>query len=259
MSGRSFFDRLADASAEAAYDGDIALAEQMGRRELRRMRESKEREYRGALLAEKLHEEERDGLLAFRLSELEKKKEGVRQAAAHSQSEADADLARRLSTKWERTDLRAAHRSDKAKRRIAARDEKIAKKLQRSAVGEFERNKIIRNMERCWTAPKLMVSDHDDGICIRVRLPSLLCADVSLRIDPVAVVVVRAQPKKMVYLKTAQDLGANIQIPDAIRFSIDLNIVGEAAFAKGVPSYTVSHTYNAETLRIFLRSLCIAK
>ena len=250
----SFFDRVADAAAEAAYDVDVALSTQMHRREHRKFKECKVSEQRDFERAQKLQEEERDELLAYKLGEREKKEEHDRISAERDQKAADADLARQLSAKWEQIDLRAAKRDEKKKQRIALKDEKLAKKMQQSAIGDLEKDKHIQDMERCWTAPRLMVSDHDEGICIQARLPNLSGAEVTLQTDPVAIVV-RAQPEKVALFKAAQDLGAKVRIPEAIRFSVDLNIVGEAA----VGNTSVSHTYSDDTLKIFLRSLCIAK
>ena len=237
----SFFDRVADAAAEAAYDVDVALSTQMHRREHRKFKECKVSEQRDFERAQKLQEEERDELLAYKLGEREKKEEHDRISAERDQKAADADLARQLSAKWEQIDLRAAKRDEKKKQRIALKDEKLAKKMQQSAIGDLEKDKHIQDMERCWT-------------CIQARLPNLSSAEVTLQTDPVAIVV-RAQPEKVALFKAAQDLGAKVRIPEAIRFSVDLNIVGEAA----VGNTSVSHTYSDDTLKIFLRSLCIAK
>ena len=71
--------------------------------------------------------------------------------------------------------------------------------------------------------------------------------------------VVRAQPERAAFFKNAHELGAKFHIPEAIRFSVELNIV-EAGVEDGwKDTLSVSHTYNAEMLRIFVRSLCIAK
>ena len=85
----SFFDRVADAAAEAAYDVDVALSTQMHRREHRKFKECKVSEQRDFERAQKLQEEERDELLAYKLGEREKKEEHDRISAERDQKAAE--------------------------------------------------------------------------------------------------------------------------------------------------------------------------
>ena len=175
------------------------------------------------------------------MGQLEEKEENLRQASCRDQREADADLARRLSEKWDKIDSRAAHRLEKEKQRLAMKDERLAKKMQRSAINDMERDKGIHDMEQCWTAPRLLVSDNEGGICIQARLPNLFSAEVTLQTKP-ASVVVRAQPERAAFFKNAQELGAKFHIPEAIRFSVELNIVGGGVEDGWKDTLSVSHT-----------------
>lgn len=240
----SFLSRLADASVEVTYDLDSAMASQMGRRDRRRAGEERERkdkeEAEGAALAQKIEVEEKDEVLAHNLREAEAKEEESRQFAEQKLADGDVALARKLSAKWEKADLRAANKQEKAKQRTADRDGRVARKMQLKAISALEKDKSIQDMQACWTAPRLMVSDHDEGICIQARLPNLKAAEVTLEPDTM-VIVVRAQPEKVVFFENARQLGLKVNIPEAIRFSVDLNVVGGEPC---VAEQEITHTYN---------------
>lgn len=214
--GRSFMNMMAESKAELDFEADEETAHKTQRRYAReaaereaKLREDEEEGYR---LAQSIETIQNDEVMAMKMQALERQESAEWEKEQAAQREEDEAMAKKID-----------EHLNKQERKARQAGEKKAAKMQKREIKAFLKRK--RELEKAWSQPNLEVDDIEDGILITVGLPELKNVEVSLDADA-RVVIVHAVPDDGGLHEEARNLGEDISLPKAIRFAVDLRVVG---------------------------------